>query len=251
MEVGAGGASGAAAQSHDLPALHLVPFFYFELGKVEVEGEESLAVVDDDAVAFEIEETGQQHRTRIHGGDGSSSGDAEIESPMGALSVAIEDALRTVDVGDGGYGWGSELAIPLAVRRDPAQVVLLDLHAFCDLLLLLGARFGEFLFDGEFHFNLRILGVSDGEGAREGQWTLAGRGLRGKYERVFAGTGFERYASQGEPGFGGCVVTESEWMGEPCAREGFQFGGRRYLKKNWSAVEQARGLGLDGPGSGR
>ena len=61
VEVRAGGASSAAAQSDFLAAFHGVAFFHFEFGEMEVEGEESLAVVDDYAVTFEIQEAGQQH----------------------------------------------------------------------------------------------------------------------------------------------------------------------------------------------
>ena len=62
VEMGAGGASGATAEAHYLSALYLVSFFYFEFGEVEVEGEESLAVVDDDAVAFKVQETCEKYR---------------------------------------------------------------------------------------------------------------------------------------------------------------------------------------------
>src|ERR1700745_1062255 len=97
----AGGASGAAAEAKFLAAVYGVALLYFDLGQMEVQGEKSLAVVNDDAVAFEIQEAGKQDRACIHGGDGSAGGAAEIETVVRALGLAVEDSLRAVDVGDG------------------------------------------------------------------------------------------------------------------------------------------------------
>ena len=47
-------ASGSSAQSDDLAALHLVAFLYFELREMQVEREQTLAVIDYDEVAFEV-----------------------------------------------------------------------------------------------------------------------------------------------------------------------------------------------------
>src|SRR5271169_2551488 len=118
--MGAGGSSSASAQADFLAALYGVSFLHFEFGKMEVKGEESLAVVDNDAIAFEIQEARQQHGTLIHGRYRGSGGDAEIESPVWTLGVAVEDSLRTVDVGDGGIGGGDEFAVPLTGWRHAA-----------------------------------------------------------------------------------------------------------------------------------
>src|ERR1700726_4051146 len=101
VKVRASGASCASAQANLLASLHGVAFFHFEFGKMEVQSEKSLAVVDDDAVAFEIQEAGQQHGSGIHGGNRGPGGHAEIEAVMRTLRLAVEDSLRTVDVGDG------------------------------------------------------------------------------------------------------------------------------------------------------
>ena len=131
-----------------------------------------------------------------------------------------------------------------------AQVVLLDLYAFRDLFLLLRAGLGEFLFDGELHFNLRIVSARDCERAGEGQRSFAGGALGGEFERVRAWSGLERYADQGEPCFCGGVVTEGELMGEPRAAEGCEFGRGFHLKQHWSTVDEACGLGMNSPGGG-
>src|ERR1700722_10399449 len=94
---------------------------------------------------------------------------------MRALCLAVEDALRAVDVGVGSNGGGGEVAVPPPSGSDTAEVVLLDLNVFCDLLLLLLGGLGEFLFDRELDFDLRILSAGDGECAGEGQRSLRGR----------------------------------------------------------------------------
>jgi len=78
VEMRACGPAGAAAQSEDLPALHRIPFFYFELGKMQVESQQTLAVIEHNEIPFEIKWPRQKHSAVIHGGDGSSGRDAEI-----------------------------------------------------------------------------------------------------------------------------------------------------------------------------
>jgi len=134
VKMRAGGSAGATAEADFLAAGYGVSFFHFEFGEVEVEGEESLAVVDHHAVAFEIEKAGQQHGAGIHGRDRGSGGDAEIQALMFALGHAVEDSLRTVDVRYGSFGGRGEVAVPSAVGRDAIQIVLLDLLAFLGLL---------------------------------------------------------------------------------------------------------------------
>src|ERR1700682_3576064 len=82
VEMGAGGASGAAAQADGLAALNVVALVHFEFGQMEIEGEQSLAVIEHDKIALEIERPRQQNRAIIHGGDGSPAGDAEIQAQV-------------------------------------------------------------------------------------------------------------------------------------------------------------------------
>ena len=250
MEVRAGGTTGATAETDFLTTFYVLALFHLELGEMKVESEQSLAVVDDDAIAFEVEEACEEDSACVHGSDRCSCGDAEIESLVLALGLTVENALRTVDVGCGGVGGSGEVPIPLAIGSDTAQIVLLDLHAFCDLRLLLGIRLGELFWNGEFHLNLRIIKVGYSERTREGQRSFASCTLGGQFEGVFARFCVEGDACQGEPGFSGGVVTEGELVCEPRAGEGFEFSWRLYLKQDWSAVHQASGLGACGPGGG-
>ena len=93
MEMRAGSPARATAQADLLAALHLISFLHVELGKVEVEGKQSLAVVDDNAVPFEIQEARQQHRALVHGRNWGPGGNTEIKAEMRALRLAVEDSL--------------------------------------------------------------------------------------------------------------------------------------------------------------
>ena len=77
-------------------------------------------MVDDDAISFVIEEARQQDGAFVHGRDGSSGVNAEIESLMRALRNAVENALRTIDVGRGRIDRGGEVSVPFALRCDAA-----------------------------------------------------------------------------------------------------------------------------------
>src|SRR5215467_4401142 len=104
VEMGSSCTASASAQAHDLAALHDVTFLYLELRKMKVECEQALAVVDDDAVSFEVQETRQQHRAGIHCCDRSAGGNAEVKTEMRALGDAIEYPLRAEHIGVGGIG---------------------------------------------------------------------------------------------------------------------------------------------------
>ena len=124
---------------------------------------------------------------------------------MRALRLAVEDSLRTEDVGDRGLGWGEEFAVPLPRGRDAVQVVVFYFYAFRDLLLLLGRRLGEFLLHGEGYVDLRILGAGDKEGACQGQGSFGCGTLRSEFEGIFSRSLIERYSCECEPGPGGCA----------------------------------------------
>src|SRR5579863_7263937 len=98
MQVRPRGAPCSSAQSNFLAPFHEFSLFHFELRKMEVEREQALAMVEHHTISFVVEKTRQQHRTLIHGRDGSARGDPEIQAPVRSLRFAIEDALRTEDV---------------------------------------------------------------------------------------------------------------------------------------------------------
>ena len=89
-------------------------------------------MIQHDEVALEIQRPRQQHRAVVHGFNGSSGGDAEIEAPVSAADLAVENALGAEDVGvdvvgDGPPTIGNRVApAPRresrgAVKSDPAH----------------------------------------------------------------------------------------------------------------------------------
>src|SRR3979411_1472165 len=167
MQMWSGGSSRAAAQTDDFSALYLVAFFHFEFGKMQIEGEQPLPVIEHDEIALEIERPRQQHCATIHGGDGSTAGDAEIHAQVWTRGLTVENTLRAENVGDGRVGGRSELARPFALGSNAVQIVLLDLLSFLNLLLLFGGGLGEFSFHAKLDRNFRILAADDDQLARE------------------------------------------------------------------------------------
>ena len=202
VEMWTGGSSSASAEPDLLSTLHDVAFLHFEFREVKIERQESLAVVDDHAISLEIEKPGEKHGPVVHRSDRSSGGNAVVESEVRTLGDSVEDALRSEDVRSGGIDWGCEVALPFAVGRDPAEVVLLDFDSFGDLRLLLGAGLREFLLDRELNFDLGILRSRDSEGATEGDWRVVCGTYTFQFERVFARVGFNAYSCESEPRFG-------------------------------------------------
>ncbi len=149
VKVRSRGPARAAAQADFLPAFYLFPFLHFELGKMQIQGEQTLAVIQHDEIALEIKRPCQQYRAIVHGLDRSTAGNAKIQAEMRALCFSIEDTSGAEDVGNFSVGGLGEISRPLALRSDPAQIILLDLLAFFNFLLLLGIGFGEFAFDRE------------------------------------------------------------------------------------------------------
>lgn len=84
MEMRACGSARSAAQADYLPAFYPIPFLYFELGEMQIKSEQTLAVIEYDEVAFEIEWACQQHGAVIHGSDGCSARNAEIQAQVRA-----------------------------------------------------------------------------------------------------------------------------------------------------------------------
>src|SRR5258708_20990443 len=119
---------------------------------MKVEREKSLPMINYDTVPLVIKEARQQHRPLIHGGDGSSRGNAVVQSEVWTLGGAVENSLRAEDIGNGSIGGAYEFIISLTGWRDPAQVILLDLYSFSALCLLLRRRPPEIVFRGPFYF---------------------------------------------------------------------------------------------------
>ena len=75
-------------------------------------------MIDYDAIPFEVERPRQENGAIIHSFYGRSRWNAEVEAEVRPLGLPIENALRTVNIGDRGVGWRGELAFPLNFRGD-------------------------------------------------------------------------------------------------------------------------------------
>jgi hypothetical protein len=250
VEMRARGAARAAAQRDDLPAFHRIAFFHFEFGKMHVDGEQALAVIEYDEVAFEIKRASQQDGAVIHGLDGSSAWDAEIQTPVSARGLAIENALRAEDVGNRGVRWLGERARPLAIWRDAVQIILLDLLALLDLFLLLGSGLGELAFDAEFGLDFWILARGNGELVTERNF-LAGHfaclRFAGQIKGVGSRSGLEADARECDPCLALRIEAERDFVSQPCSSQRFHPLRGLYLKQHWPAIHQTRGLRVDCP----
>src|ERR1700690_206646 len=143
IKVGTGGAPRSTTEPYHLPAFDRVAFFYFELGKMQVEREQALAVINYHEIAFVVQKPRQQHRAAVHRCDGSSSVDAEIQAVMSAQRFAVENALDAKHVGNVRLRRRGELPLPPALGRDASQVFLLYFLGFFNLLLLFGIWLGK------------------------------------------------------------------------------------------------------------
>jgi len=79
MEMGAGGAAGASTERDGLALIDGVSFLHQEFREVQVECEQALAVVDDNAVSFKEQRPRQNDFAAVDGGDLGSRPYAEIE----------------------------------------------------------------------------------------------------------------------------------------------------------------------------
>src|SRR5258708_7352691 len=82
--------SGGARLAEFLAALHRIALMHGKLGEVHVDGGQSLAVVEDDAVPFEEQITREDDDTGVGGQNRSTRSGAEIDAVVLAEELAIE-----------------------------------------------------------------------------------------------------------------------------------------------------------------
>src|SRR5450755_3085722 len=105
---------------------------------MQIESEQSLAVVDDYTISFKEKRARQNHAAPVDRRDRRPRGDTKIESLMRALNRSVENALDPEYVGDGGVHRGSERTSPLPLGRDRLE----DLGLCLLVLLYLALGFG-------------------------------------------------------------------------------------------------------------
>ena len=97
-----GGPARASTAPNLLPRRYPLALFYLDFRQVKVKCEQSLPVIEYDAISFEVQGARQQNDSCISGGNGCASGDAVIESLVHALNFAVKSPPGTEGVGDRG-----------------------------------------------------------------------------------------------------------------------------------------------------
>ena len=200
-----GSATGSSAERDNLAAFDHRSFSDLELRQVHVERHEAKAVVDDDAVAFEVERTREHDASGVDGCDGGTGLGVVVEAAMDAGERAIEDAAGAEGVcawrnaerrGEAagpcgvGCGFGERFVFNDPVRGN-------DLQGF-------SVGLNKFVGDGEGH--LLVGRGSDGYVAGERGDGSIGIGQLNR-KRVAAGSDFDVDAGESVPG-GGVLRSE-------------------------------------------
>src|SRR5882762_5424773 len=92
--------SGGARLAEFLAALHRIALMHGKLGEVHVDGGQSLAVVEDDAVPFEEQITREDDDTGVGGQNRSTRSGAEIDAVVLAEELAIEHSAHAKSFGN-------------------------------------------------------------------------------------------------------------------------------------------------------
>ena len=87
------GASRASAQSDRLPFADIVAFLNGKFRQMQIERQQTLAVVDHHTIPFKEQRPGQDDATAVDRCDRRSTGNAEIKPLMRAPDGTVEDAL--------------------------------------------------------------------------------------------------------------------------------------------------------------
>src|SRR6476469_1127575 len=140
--------SRASAQADLLPALNPISLFHLNFRKMQVKCQKSLTVVEDYAIALEIQWTGQQDRSGVDCGNGRAGEDRVIQSLVHALNFVVKGPPGAEDIGNRRiYRW-TKLAGPFTFRIGVLKDVLLDRLVLLNALQLFLAGLGVSLGDG-------------------------------------------------------------------------------------------------------
>src|SRR5437016_4919296 len=121
MQVGPGGATSASTKPDHLFPLHLLALLHGEVGEMQIEREQSLSVINDHAVPFEIKIASQKHGSGIESRNRGPTGHTIIEALVIALYLSVEDALGSKYVGNRRVHRRAKIARPFAPRGYPVE----------------------------------------------------------------------------------------------------------------------------------
>src|SRR5271157_57943 len=142
MQMRTSGASRTSAESDRLPLIHIVAFLNQEFRQMQIERQQSLAMVDHHAIPFKEQRPRQDNASAVDGCDRGSAGHAEIEPLMRALYRTVEDALDSENVRDRGIHRSCERTFPFAAGTDSFKNLGFGFLVLLDLALLFGAGRG-------------------------------------------------------------------------------------------------------------
>ena len=142
MQVRSRSAPRTPAKPDRLTFVYLVAFLYGEVRQMQIERQQALAVVNDDAISFKEQRPRQNNSPAIRRGDRSSTRHAEIQPLMRALHGAVEDALDSENIRDLGIHRSSERTLPFAFGTERLKNLRLDFFVLFDLALVFRAGRG-------------------------------------------------------------------------------------------------------------
>ncbi len=105
MEMRAGGTAGASAERDLLALLYFVAFLHQKFREMQIERQKALAVVDDNAVAFEEQRPREDHLAAIDGRDWGSRVRSKIKALMSSFDRTVKYTLDPEDFGDFSFDW--------------------------------------------------------------------------------------------------------------------------------------------------
>ena len=100
MQVRPRGSPTASADTDQLAGFDLVALLHFEVGQVEIQTEESLAVIDDYAPTLEIKSLGKNYGPSIDCMHRRPARRGEIQAQMAALHFLVEHSSRSEHIRD-------------------------------------------------------------------------------------------------------------------------------------------------------
>ena len=101
MKMRACGSACCTTQADFLPRFDVIPCFNVEFRQMQIQGQQTLPVVNEHAIPLEIKGLGEQYSPAVQGFDGRSLRHPEVESLMNALYRPIEFTARAENVGNG------------------------------------------------------------------------------------------------------------------------------------------------------
>src|SRR5580658_706536 len=191
---------------------------------MQIERQQSLSMVDHDAIPFKEQRPRQNHASAIYGCDRGPTRHTKIEPLMRALNRSVEDAFDAEHIRDCGLHRGSERTSPFTFRANRLEYIGFHFLALLNLALVFRAGLGIARGNLQRHAGVALMVHSNFFFERD---RLVDRSLGSFYGEVFgvkfqginARLGFKADSSQREPRLMTRVQTESNLVPQPTPRK--------------------------------